>query len=411
MTKQITIELTTMAHGGSALGRHEGRAVFVSYAIPGETVRAEITEDKGRYAFARTVEVLEPSPDRVEPPCPYFGPLKCGGCQWQHIAYPAQRRFKREVLIDQLTRIGKLEDPVVQPTIAAPSEWEYRNRAKFHPAPNGELGFRSETGDRVVPIDVCLIVHPLLLELYRSLDLAMEDLKHLSLRVGTQTEDRMLIFEMEEDLPPAIEVDVAVSCVILLSDGVHANLIGDNVITEIVGGQTYRISAPAFFQVNTAQAETLVDQALTLLDPQPDEVVLDAFCGVGLFTTHLAERAATVIGIEENHAAVEDLLENTADYENVEVIEGPAEAALPDLDIPIDAALVDPPRGGVDRFALDALLQRKPGRIVYVSCDPATLARDIKRMASSGYHPVKIQPVDMFPQTYHIESVTLLERR
>jgi len=404
------LQLTTITHGGAALGRHEGRAIFVPYTLPGETARVEITEDKGRYAFARPVEVLTPSPDRVEPPCPYFGIDGCGGCQWQHADYEAQLRFKTEIVADQLARIGKIADPIVHPIIPDPTGWTYRNHAQFHPASDGGLGFQAAASSRTIAIDECLILHPLLSDLYANLDLEIEGLKRLSLRAGTQTGDRMLIFEMNDDLPPALESDLPVSCVLLLSDGVHANLIGFNHVTEIVAGRAYRISAPSFFQVNTPQAGHLVRLVTEYLDLRGNETVLDAYCGVGLFTAHLAQRSALVVGIESSPAAVDDLLENTAEFDNVDVVEGPVEAALPDLDIPIDAAVVDPPRAGIDRFALDALIEHAPARLVYVSCDPATLARDAKRLVAAGYRLAEVRPVDVFPQTYHTESVALFTR-
>ena len=406
----FALQLTTIAHGGAALGRHEGRVIFVPYALPGETARVEITEDKGRYAFARLVEVLEPSPDRVAPPCPYFGLTGCGGCQWQHAAYEAQLRFKAKIVADQLMRIGSIAEPRVHPTLPDGSGWAYRNHAQFHPAPGGGLGFQGVSVGRprgVVTVDECPILHPLLSELYGALDFDLPGLLRLSLRAGTETGDSMLIFEMEDDLPPSLESDMPVSCVLLLSDGRHANLIGNNHITEVVAGRAYRISAPSFFQVNTPQSAQLVRLVTEYLDLRGGETVLDGYCGVGLFTAHLAERAGLVIGVELAPTAVADLLENTAEFDNVEVIEGPIEAALPDLDVPLDAAVVDPPRAGMDRFALDALVARQPARVVYVSCDPATLARDAKRLVRAGYRLVEVQPVDMFPQTYHVESVAL----
>lgn len=407
MKETFTLQLTAIAHGGAALGRHEGRVIFVPYALPGETVRVTCELDsRERYAFAQLVEVLVPSQDRVSPPCPYFGQAGCGGCQWQHMAYSAQLRCKETILADQLAHIGRIAAPPVKPVLSAPSEWAYRNHARFHPAAEG-LGFQAADESGVVTIEECPVLHPLLSELYAALDLDCEGLLALSLRAGCATGERMLIFEMEDDLPPALEIDLPVSCVLLLSDGLHVNLIGHNHITEIVAGRRYRISAPSFFQVNTSQAERLVQLVLEYADLRGDETVLDAYCGVGLFTAHLAERAALVVGIELSPSAVADLLENTADQENVEVIEGPVEAVLPDLEVPVDVAVVDPPRAGVERSALDALIERHPARVVYVSCDPATLARDARRLVEAGYRLVEVQPVDMFPQTYHIESVAL----
>lgn len=407
MPEVVTLQLTAMAYGGAALGRHAGRVVFVPYAIPGETVRALISEEHGRHAFARLVEVLTPSPERVTAPCPYFGPDKCGGCHWQHIVYPAQLAYKTAVIADQLTRVGGIAEPLVRPTLPDPSGWAYRNHAQFHPVPDDGLGFQKVSGQGIIAVDECLILHPLLADLYAAVDIETEGLRRLALRAGVATGDRMLIFEMEDDLPPTLELDIPVSCVLLLTDGRAVNLVGRNSITERVAGHTYRISAPSFFQVNTFQAGELIRLVLQYLDLRGEEVVLDAYCGVGLFTLPLAERAALVLAVESAPAAVEDLLENSADLENIEVIEGAVEAVLPELDTPLDAAVVDPPRAGLDRRAADALIERHPGRIVYVSCDAATFARDAKRLVTGGYQLVEVQPVDMFPQTYHVESVAL----
>lgn len=405
----FSLTLTGMAHGGAALGRYAGRVIFVPYALPGETVRVAITLDKGRYAFARLLEVERPAPERVVPACPYFGSDGCGGCHWQHVEYQAQLRLKAAVLSDQLTRIGGLADPPVKAVLPDESGWEYRNHAQFHPAAGGGLGFQAADGSGVVPVTECALLHPLLADLYAALDVEgeWEGLVRLSLRAGVATGDQMLIFEMEDDLPPALETDMPVSCVLLLSDGEHVNLIGRNYIAEEVAGRRYRVSAPSFFQVNTGQAGRLVEQVLAYLDLRGDETVLDAYCGVGLFTVPLAERAGMVVGVERTPAAVADLLENTAAFDNVEVIEGPVEAVLPELDVGLDAAVVDPPRAGLALPLLDALVAARPSRLVYVSCDPATLARDAKRLLRAGYQLAEVQPVDMFPQTYHVESVSL----
>lgn len=403
----LSLNLTSIAHGGAALGRREGKVIFVPYALPGETVRVEVVEDHDRYAYARLVEVMEPSPERVPPPCPYFGPQGCGGCHWQHATYQAQLRLKAEVVADQLVRLGRLADPPVHPTLPDSTGWAYRNQARFHPAPEGGLGFRAASGDQVVPVEECRILHPLLSDLYDALDLDLPGLAALTLRAGTVTGERMLIFETAGDEPPSLEVDLPVSCVLLLADGTAVNLIGRNDLNEMVAGHTYRISASSFFQVNTPQAAQLVRLALEYLDLRGDEVVLDGYSGVGLFAVPLAERAGLTIAVETDPWAVEDLLENTAALENVEVIEGPVEAALAGLKQPLDAAVVDPPRTGLTREALEGLVAAAPRRIVYVSCDPATLARDGRRLVDAGYHLVQVQPVDMFPQTYHIETVSL----
>ena len=272
------------------------------------------------------------------------------------------------------------------------------------------MGFQKAASDEVVAIDTCMIIHQLLSDLYGLVDLNVEGLIRLVLRAGTATGERLIGFEMEDDVPPALMLDEAVSCVLLLNEGGYANLVGDNTITEVVAGRRYRVSAPTFFQVNTAQASELVRLALEHLDLKGGETVLDAYCGAGLFTLPLADHADLVIAVESTPSAVDDLMKNSEGWDNIEIIEGAVEDVLPEIAVPLDAALLDPPRGGINRFGLDALVELGPERIVYVSCDPATLARDAKRLKSSGYRLVETQPVDMFPQTYHVESVSLLVR-
>jgi 23S rRNA (uracil1939-C5)-methyltransferase len=410
MEKQFELRLTDMAHGGDALGRHEGKVIFVPYAIPGEEALVEIVEDKGSYARAQLVEILSPSPHRVDPPCPHFGLGKCGGCQWQHIAYPAQLEFKAAVVGDQLARIGRLPDISVKRTVPSASPWRYRNHVQFSVGDDGRLGFVATDGRRVETVEVCYLLHPILEELFAALDLELPELRRLSLRAGVNTGDQMMIFETHDDEPPALESDLPVSCVLLLSDGIPVNLFGNNYLIEVVAGRRFRISATSFFQVNTAAAEELVRVVGEYLAPAGNEVLLDAYCGVGTFALSLADQVGHVIGIEEDAGAVADARLNAADLANVEFIEGSVEAVLPHLHRPIDLAVLDPPRQGCRPEVLTALIKLGPRRIVYVSCDPATLARDARRLADGGYQLLEVQPVDMFPQTYHIESVALWER-
>lgn len=403
----IRLQLTGMAHGGEALGRHEGKVIFVPYALPGEEVLVEIVQDKGRYARAQLLEVVQPSPDRVEPRCPHFG--TCGGCQWQHMTYEAQLRFKERVLRDQLERIGGVSKPPVKPSLGAHNPWFYRNHVQFHLDEEGRLGFLAFRGWEVVPIEVCYIIHPLIEEVSRALDLALPQLKRVSIKVGTRTGQKLVILEMEEDLIPALEVDEPLSCVEFLCDGTLLTLVGDSHIVEEVRRRCFRISAASFFQVNTEQLERLIEVVRGYLAPKGHEVLLDAYCGVGTFGLSLAGEAGQVIGVEESDSALDDARFNAQEGENVEFIGGRVEDALPDL-VKVDLAILDPPRQGCGREAIAHLVRLAPAKIVYVSCDPATLARDIKRLREGGYHLVEVQPVDMFPQTYHIESVSLLER-
>ncbi|MBN1248779.1 MAG: 23S rRNA (uracil(1939)-C(5))-methyltransferase RlmD [Anaerolineae bacterium] len=410
MTNTIEIKLDAMAHGGDAIGRHEGRAIFVPYAIPGERIRAEIIDDRERYARARLVEILEASPARVDPPCPFFGPEKCGGCQWQHIDTAVQPRMKGLVTIDQLQRIGRIEEPPVFEPIPDEVGWEYRNHALFRVDPEGRLGFLSAKSHDVYPITDCLIIHPLLGRLLESLDMTYPELEWMEMRAGTATGDLMILLQAKEEESPSLEVDFPVSIVQIRHDDAVAPLIGLDYILERVHEREYRISATSFFQINSRQAAQLVNIVMGALDLKGYEHVLDAYCGVGLFTAFIAEEAGSVTGIEVNPPAVADARHNLANFDNVHILEGAVEEVISEIEQRLNAVVVDPPRTGIEPHVIDAIVASDADRLVYVSCDPATLARDCRRLIRQGYTLDWVQPVDLFPQTYHIENVALLTR-
>jgi 23S rRNA (uracil1939-C5)-methyltransferase len=400
--------LTDVAHGGAAVGRHEGKVIFVPYGMPDETVRIEIAQDKGRFAHARLLEVLSASSQRVQPPCPYFG--ACGGCHWQHMVYEAQLAYKRSIVRAQLQRIAGLPDATVHPTLGMATPWRYRNHVQLYAHPNGQLGFMAAGSHRIVPIEDCLLMHPLLTELFDSLDVELPGLLRLSLRAGIKTGDQMIIFEMEADQPPDLEVNLPTSCVLLLSSGVPVTLIGSPYIHEQAARRTYRISAPSFFQVNTYQTDALVSQVVEYLNPEPDSIIFDAYCGVGTFALSLAGQAGQALGVESNAAAIADAQANAHHVSNVTFTHGSVEDTVPTLDITDPLVVLDPPRSGLSKTAMSALVALAPLRIAYVSCDPASLARDVRRLRLADYHLREVQPIDMFPQTYHTECVAILDR-
>jgi 23S rRNA (uracil1939-C5)-methyltransferase len=412
MPEMIELRLTAMAHGGRALGRHEGLVVFVPYALPGEEVRVEITEKHARWAHGRLVEVLVPSPHRVEPPCPYFGPGRCGGCHLQHIDYEAQVGFKRQVVVDQLARLGRVPaaDEVVAEAIGAAEPWSYRNRVQFSLTAGGDLGFLVAESQEVLPVRECLLLDPLLDDLWASLDMLWPQLYRLSLRCGSATGDLLAIFELDHYEDFEIEVDFPVSCVLLLADGEAVVLMGDSFLTEHVAGRDYRVSAGSFFQVNTAGAEALVSLVHEYLDPKGGETLVDLYCGVGLFGLALAGRVGRVIGVEVEPGAAADFRHNAGEMPNVELLEEDAESALAHLQERVDLLLLDPPRAGAGAEVIDQIARLAPTRVVYVSSEPATLARDARHLLDRGYTLRRVQPVDLFPQTYHVESVALFER-
>jgi 23S rRNA (uracil1939-C5)-methyltransferase len=388
----IELELTGMAYGGAAIGRHEGRAIFVTGGISRERVRARIRQDKGRFALADLVEVLEPSPARVTPRCSHVG--QCGGCHWQHIDYAAQLTFKGQIVRDQLARIGGLPEVDVRPTLPSQPAWAYRSHATFHPARDGRLGFIGVDDRRVIAIDECPISRPELLSLAGSLPAQAQRFHpgdRVRVQVGSERDTYLVAVSAREDSPAQV-------------------IAGAAAVQYTVKGKAFRVSAGSFFQVNVAQAAALVDQVMAWLEPVQAGTVLDLYSGVGLFSAFLAECADRLIAIESFPQAVEDARFNLRQHANIEFHTGAVELLLGTLGAPVEAAVVDPPRAGMNPAALEALIGSAPARLAYVSCDPSTLARDARRLVAAGYHLDHVQPVDMFPQTYHIEAVACFWR-
>ena len=351
--------------------------------------------------------MLEPSPHRVEPPCPHFGAGKCGGCHFQHIDYEAQAEFKRDIVVDQLGRVGGLVGVNVRDIIGAAEPWGYRNHVQFSLTRDGRLGFLTADTHDVVPVQECLLLEPLLDELWTALDMEWPQLHRLSLRCGSATGDLMAIFELDHYEDFDIEVDFPVSCVLLLADGEVAVLMGNPHLEEHVAGRDYRVSAGSFFQVNTGGAEALVSLVRDYLAPTGEETLVDLYCGVGLFGLALADRVGRVLGVEADPSAADDFRHNAQELDHVHLVEGPAKVSLPRVEGPVDLLVLDPPRSGAGRRVVGEIARLAPRRIAYVSCDPATLSRDARYLTEAGFHLEEVQPVDLFPQTYHAEAVAL----
>ncbi len=410
----MLLTLTIPAYGGETIGRlppdAEGRrkAVFVPYTLPGERVRVRLVEEKRGYARAELLAVLEASPERIAPRCPHY--TRCGGCHYQHAPYETQLRLKERILRDQLERIGGLENPPVRPIIPSPRPWEYRNHAQFHLTPQGELGFKAARSDEVIPIRECPLLHPALAEVWPRLDIeALPGLERVALRVG-DGDDLMLVLESADPQPPEFSVDFPLSAVHIGPEG-RTLLSGypDQAIT--LRGRAFRVSAGAFFQVNLAVAERMVAHILEHLPPAPESALLDLYAGAGLFSAFLAPRVARLIAVEENPWACEDFAFNLDEFDHVELYEAPVEIALPALEAARpEVIILDPPRAGVGRRTLERILALEAGTLAYVSCNPATLARDARRLREAGYRLEQVTPFDMFPQTYHIESISLWRR-
>lgn len=405
--KTYQVMMTTFTYGGETLGRlPDGRAVFVPYTIPGEEVAIRLTEDKERYARGEIVEILERSPDRIDPLCGHFG--VCGGCHYQHMPYEKQISAKKDILVDQLQRIGNLNDPPVADTVPSPHPWNYRNRMQFHLTDDGELGFKKFRSDEVFALRECHLPEEVIDLIWPVLDVeALPALDRVGLRSGEKEDDVLLVLESENPEPIQFELDLPLSAVHRGPGGVIV-LSGDEFTINDIHGFPFVVSAGSFFQTNTGVTERMLDHIFDELSIIEGMVVLDVYCGVGLFSVFFAREAERVVGIEASPSAADDFMHNLAEFENVALYEAPAEAVLPGLDLQPDIVLVDPPRAGVAPEALDSIIDLRPDTLVYVSCDPATLARDVKRLGRGGYTLEKSTPFDMFPQTYHIESVNFL---
>ncbi|MBN8656629.1 MAG: class I SAM-dependent RNA methyltransferase [Anaerolineae bacterium] len=411
-TSQHEITLEKLTYGGEAMGRlSDGRAVFVPFGLPSETVRIQLTQEKQNFARGEILEILTPSPYRIEPKCKHF--TQCGGCHYQNLPYEKQLLAKADILRDQLQRIGKIENPPVQVTVPSPNQWNYRNHVQFHLTDDGKIGFINSQGHKTLPIEECHLPETAI-DAFRN-DLQFEsrmNLERVSLRSGA-SDDLMLILESETEETPELEIEADISIVHIYED--HPVVIaGSNSLTIQVLGVDFHVSAPSFFQVNTPMAEKMVQHIQSQLPITNQPITLiDLYCGVGLFSKFFADKYAKVIGIESAPSSCEDFAINLDEFDNVEVYEGAAEEILPALAPQLTQPthmIVDPPRAGLDKFALDAILQINPQVIAYVSCDPSTLARDAARLIKGGYTLQHATPFDLFPQTYHIESISIFTR-
>ncbi|MCL4562520.1 MAG: class I SAM-dependent RNA methyltransferase [Chloroflexi bacterium] len=403
------IDLTALAFGGDSLGRlPDGRAVFVPFGLPGERVRIRLVEEKRAYARGELLEVLEPSSRRIAARCPHFG--ECGGCHYQNLAYEDQLDAKTEILRDVLARVGGLSSPPIRPIVPAPQPWNYRNHVQFHLSAEGRLGYQAQNSHRVVPIRECHLPEGALNEVWPRLEVEpLPGLERVSLRLG-QEEGVQLILESSDPQPPEFSVDFPLSAVHLSPAGSMV-LAGDEQVYLSVRDRTFCVSPGSFFQVNTLQAEAMVAHLLELLPLTSTATVIDVYCGVGLFSAFIAPRVGRLMGVELSQAACEDFAANLDEFDNVELYQGAAEDVLPALQVRADGMVVDPPRSGLDPRALDAIAAMQPPVLVYVSCDPSTLARDAKRLLAKGYTLEQVTPFDLFPQTYHIESISLFKTK
>lgn len=399
-----------MAQGGRGLAKHDGKTVFVPYTIPGESVTAEIAGRRGSALFARGIRLQAASADRIPPRCKHFGPGRCWECQWQHIDYSAQLLLKQDVLADQLSRQGQLPDALIdaalRPVLPAPEQWAYNYTLRLTRNKRGSWGLRRD-GSGFEAIDECLITHPDLLKLLEQLDLDYAPARRMTLRRGSDGR-LMLIFEVSREEAPDLQTDLPLSVNLILPDREPINLIGDAHSHFTITGHDFRVTAGASIRSNIASVEVLVDQVIEALQLQGDERALDLYAGVGVFSAFLAPRTALVTLVESYPPAATDSDVNLRGKDNVDIVEGQVEAVLDDMagaGAGYDLAVADPPSSGLGPAVIQRLTELGVARLVYVSGDPASLARDSRRLIDAGFQLQAVQPIDMAPQTYYISAV------
>jgi len=418
---QLTI--VDVAHGGWCVARPgDGPVVFVRHALPGETVVARVTEVTSRLARAEAVEILTPSPDRVEPPCPHAGPGRCGGCDWQHAALPAQRSLKAVVLRQQLKRLAGLDREVTVEPLPGDEEpgagLGWRTRVQFAVRPDGVAGLRAHRSHEVIDIGECLIAHP------GVTDLGLPTRRwpatsSVEALVSAGSGERAVIVSQRGAGPGSVPADIPGADAVLSRAGRRLTPVrGRAYLSQRAAGRDWRVSAGAFWQVHPAAADALTSAVMTALEPRPGDVALDLYCGAGLFAGVLAPAvgpAGTVAGVEADAATVRDARHNLRRWPWARVHKGDVAAVLRRSGATLPSArlvVADPPRSGLARAVIEYLGVAEQGtaRFAYVSCDPATLARDIGLLMARGWVLASLRAFDAFPMTHHVECVATLVR-
>ncbi|SMF90504.1 23S rRNA (uracil1939-C5)-methyltransferase [Paenibacillus uliginis N3/975] len=474
---EVIIDIIGMNHDGEGVGRAEGYTLFVQGALPGEKVRVKVLKTKKQYGYAKLMELVEASSDRIAAPCPIYD--KCGGCQLQHLDYSAQLEWKRQLVVDNLERIGKLrvqdgaaragvighsgeqgdepsgqavtqEGIIVRPTLGMSEPWRYRNKSQVPiGVTEGGLvgGFYARGSHRIIDMETCLIQHEQndavvsrVKAIGRKLGITAYNeetgqglLRHVVVKIGFTTGELMIVLVTNGERIPHLDQWIAairkeLPAVVSICQNVNTRktnvifgdvtrvLWGREVIHDYIGDVKFAISARSFYQVNPAQTEILYGKTVEYAGLTGNETVIDAYCGIGTISLFLAQHAKKVYGVEIVKEAIEDARSNAElnGMNHVEFEVGASEDVIPrwkEQGVEADVIVVDPPRKGCDSRLLETILEMKPERVVYVSCNPSTLARDLRVLEDGGYRTVEVQPVDMFPHTVHVESVALLQRQ
>ncbi len=441
------VDISGLTSEGSGVARIEGFTVFIEGALTGEQVEIKIVKVLKNYAYGKLLRILEPHPGRTEPPC--GAAKRCGGCQLQHMSYEVQLKYKTQQVKDALLRIGGFQGIAVHDAIGMDNPWRYRNKAQFPVGMNGDLqiGFYANRSHEIIDSPRCLIqdeindeIVNIVREFMKKYDISAynEDtgkglIRHIVTRKAFRTGEVMVCIVINGDSVPCSGALTEMlrnginnlKSIVLNINKKKTNVVlgekniviyGEEAINDYIGEFRFRISPLSFFQVNPVQTEVLYKKALEYAGLNGEETVIDAYCGIGTISLFLSKKTKKVYGVEIVPQAVKDARENAAlnGVENVEFVLGESEKVIPRLyreGVRPDVIVVDPPRKGCDEKLLDVIAEMGPQRVVYVSCNPATLARDLKYLSERGYKVKEVQPVDMFPQTVHVETCVLLSHK
>ncbi|MBU5455295.1 23S rRNA (uracil(1939)-C(5))-methyltransferase RlmD [Caproiciproducens sp. MSJ-32] len=449
--KEYILDIVGTGYEGEGIAKIKGYPIFIDGAIEGEKVRALIVKVKKNFAYGKLIEVIEASEDRVEPKCQYY--KRCGGCSVQHMNYNKQLKYKHERVKDCISKIGGLDENLVKFPIGMEKPERYRNKVQL---PVGivkgklSIGFYAPRSHNIIDLDSCLIqdkVADIVTKIVRewmekyNIDPASIDgifnkkglIRHIMIRRGFKTNEVMVVLVSTDEKVPYINELIeelkenidGLKSIVLNINKAETNVIlgqkcislyGEDTITDYIGEFKFNISPLSFFQVNPKQTEVLYRKALEYAGLTGEETVFDAYCGTGTITLFLSQKAKKVYGVEIIEEAIHNARKNanSNSVDNAEFFVGKSEEVIPNLineGIRPEVIVVDPPRKGCDIKLLDAIGEAKPERIVYVSCDPSTLARDLKILTEKGYEVKEVQPVDMFPHTSHVETVVLIEKK
>ncbi|NLY77616.1 MAG: 23S rRNA (uracil(1939)-C(5))-methyltransferase RlmD [Tissierellia bacterium] len=443
--EKIEIEITDISNEGMGVGKHNGFTFFIEGCTIGDKVLFEIIKVKKNFGIGKTIEIIQPSPYRQEPACEYFH--QCDGCELQDLKYEKQLELKKDLVINNLERIGRIKDVSVRDTIGMDYLYRYRNKGEFKVGKAYEIGYYKRGSHEIYPIDRSIIqketadiVIRYIKEYMKKYKVEGYDrkskkgvIKNLIVRTNRYNQVMVILVTISERLPYKKElIDMLINQKEVQVVSIYQNinkkdtsvilgpkdikLYGEDRLIDYIGEYKFLISPKSFFQVNPIQTEILYDKVVEYLNLTGNETVADLYCGIGTISLYISKYARKVYGVEVVKEAIEDAYENKRlnGVDNVEFILGKSEDILPQLNdkgIKIDAIVVDPPRKGLDKLLIDSILEANPEKIVYVSCNPSTLARDLGYLVEEGYRVVEVQPVDMFPQTAHVETVVLMSRK